>query len=242
MMQLRWCALLRCLACCCALHAVGAHARTLAAAGVAGAPAPRVLACFWGLDRATDVTFASFQKFVLNVFNADLCAAVTDRHRDGSGAWRAAAKYLDVYEEPQSYEPFISSRARLLARNSSLEHVLRDNFLHPTGIQQMYSKARIWRLIEQHRLLDEYDWFLLCRTDLMWLAPHADFRGDETRSVWVPYAGRKSDWQGYYDRAVVVHKSRTPAAWGSPPTASPSTASTSSLQTCRSSALAPPPL
>jgi hypothetical protein len=179
-----------------------------AAAGIAGAVAPRVLACYWGLDRATDVTFLGFKKFVLDVLNADLCAAVTDKNRDGSGAWRNSAKYLDVYEEPQSYEPFVSSRAQALALNSSLERVLHNNFLHPTGIQQMYSKARIWRLIEQHGLLEEYDWFLVCRTDLFWLAPHVDFRGDETRSVWVPYAGRKSDRQGYYDRAVVVHKSR----------------------------------
>ena len=57
------------------------------AGGAGPAPAPpRVLACYWGLDRATDVTFLGFQKYVLNFFRADLCAAVTDKHRDGSGA------------------------------------------------------------------------------------------------------------------------------------------------------------
>jgi hypothetical protein len=68
----------------------------------------RVLACFWGLDRATDVTFLGFQKYVLNTLEADLCAAVTDKHRDGSGAWRDVAKYLDVYEEPRNYDAFVS--------------------------------------------------------------------------------------------------------------------------------------
>ena len=71
-------------------------------------PKPRVLACYWGLDRATDVTFLGFQKHVLNVLEADLCAAITDKHRDGSGAWRDVAKYLDVYEEPRNYDAFIS--------------------------------------------------------------------------------------------------------------------------------------
>ena len=67
-----------------------------------------MLACFWGLDRATDVTFLGFQKYVLNTLEADLCAAVTDKHRDGSGAWRDVAKYLDVYEEPRNYDAFVS--------------------------------------------------------------------------------------------------------------------------------------
>ena len=76
---------------------------------LSAAPRPgRVLACFWGLDRATDVTFLGFQKYVLNTLEADLCAAVTDKHRDGSGAWRDVAKYLDVYEEPRNYDAFVS--------------------------------------------------------------------------------------------------------------------------------------
>ena len=80
-----------------------------AAPTLAAAPRPgRVLACFWGLDRATDVTFLGFQKYVLNTLEADLCAAVTDKHRDGSGAWRDVAKYLDVYEEPRNYDAFVS--------------------------------------------------------------------------------------------------------------------------------------
>ena len=180
-------------------------ALTLASVAAVAAP-PRVLACFWGLDRAADVTFGGFQRFVLNVFDADLCAAVARQNADGSGTWHAAAKYLDVYDEPADYDARVPARSRAVALNSSLAHVLRDNFLYPTGIQQMYSKARIWRLIDDNGLLDTYEWFLLCRTDLVWLVPHVDFRGDATHSVWVPYAGRKSDWQGFYDRAVVVHK------------------------------------
>ena len=173
------------------------------------APAsPRVLACYWGLDRATDVTFLGFQKYVLNVLNADLCAAITDKHRDGTGAWRDSAKYLDVYEEPRSYDSFISDRALRIANDSDLWYIRDDNFLYPGGIQAMYSKARIWRLILENKLLDTYDWFLFCRTDLFWLAPVFDFRFDEAHGVFVPHAGWKNDWMGYYDRAVVVHKSR----------------------------------
>lgn len=124
-----------------------------------------------------------------------------------AGAWRDEARYLDVYEEPRSYDSFVSGRALRLANDSSLWYIREDNFLYPGGIQAMYSKSRIWRLILENGLLNVYDWFLFCRTDLFWLAPVHDFRGDETHSVWVPHAGWKNDWQGYYDRAVVVHKS-----------------------------------
>jgi hypothetical protein len=177
------------------------------APGSAAPRAPRVLACFWGLDRAADVTFASFQKFVLNPLDADLCAAVPRQRRDGSGAWHAAAKYLDVYDEPASLSDLASARAVSLARNSSLAHLRRDNFLQPTGLQQMHSRMRVWQLIEANNLLNVYDWFVLCRTDLKWLAPLQGFVTDSSHSMWVPYAGRKSDWSGYYDRVAVVHKS-----------------------------------
>ena len=40
----------------------GVWAQGRAADGDAKDPAPRVLACYWGLDRATDVTFLGFQK------------------------------------------------------------------------------------------------------------------------------------------------------------------------------------
>ena len=75
-------------------------------------------------DRATDATFLGFQKYVLNFFQADLCAAVTDTHRDGSGAWRDTAKCV----------------------SADFWYVREDNFLYPGGIQAMYSKQRIWRL------------------------------------------------------------------------------------------------
>ena len=104
------------LACSLAAYVHGANSSTAAVPGAGkqaqpalAAPRPgRVLACFWGLDRATDVTFLGFQKYVLNTLEADLCAAVTDKHRDGSGAWRDVAKYLDVYEEPRNYDAFVS--------------------------------------------------------------------------------------------------------------------------------------
>ena len=106
------------LACSFAACVHGSNTSTAAVPGAAGkqaqptlsaVPLPgRVLACFWGLDRATDVTFLGFQKYVLNTLEADLCAAVTDKHRDGSGAWRDVAKYLDVYEEPRNYDAFVS--------------------------------------------------------------------------------------------------------------------------------------
>ena len=115
---LRRAALSLLLACSFAVHVSGSNTSTAAVPGAAGkraqpavaaAPRPgRVLACFWGLDRATDVTFLGFQKYVLNTLEADLCAAVTDKHRDGSGAWRDVTKYLDVYEEPRNYDAFVS--------------------------------------------------------------------------------------------------------------------------------------
>ena len=40
----------------------GVWAEARAADAEAKEPVPRVLACYWGLDRATDVTFLGFQK------------------------------------------------------------------------------------------------------------------------------------------------------------------------------------
>ena len=42
--------------------ASGLWGQARAASNEAKGAAPRVLACYWGLDRATDVTFLGFQK------------------------------------------------------------------------------------------------------------------------------------------------------------------------------------
>lgn len=122
----------------------GSSSSTASAVSAAGSPAgARVLACFWGLDRATDITYPGFRSFVLDALGADLCAAVSSSHADGSAAWRADARYLDVYEEPGSYDSLISDRARALAKDSDYSSIRDDNFLFPGGIQVMYSKARV---------------------------------------------------------------------------------------------------
>lgn len=56
-----------------------ARAASNEAKGEAKGAAPRVLACYWGLDRATDVTFLGFQKVcaVRGVERRVTCHALT---------------------------------------------------------------------------------------------------------------------------------------------------------------------
>lgn len=97
---------------------------SLLSAAPAQAP-PRVLACFWGLDRATDTTFASFKLNVLTTLQADLCGVVAKQRSDGSGAWRLEAKFLEVVDEPgvnleaHLLSPRLNSCSRTLLQRTS---------------------------------------------------------------------------------------------------------------------------
>ena len=153
------------------------------AAGAAPAPPPpgphtgsRVLACYWGEEVATELTFATFQKFVLNPLGAELCGCVSAA-ANASGPttlWRHAASYLDVYQPLSSYEHMVSLQADRAGRNSSSASVLRRSFLHPSSLAALHNRQRLLtHVIQAHGLLQRYDWFLFARTDLWWLAPRA---------------------------------------------------------------------
>lgn len=199
------------------------------AAALPDASLGRVLACYWGLDRATDLTYESFKANVLRPLQADLCGVISTRHSDGSGAWRRDAAYLELVDEPESFATLASPRAleihnqasfsfHLLAvralrtiHQSDTWYIREDNWLLPSGVPSMLSKSLLWALIEREGLALKYEWFFLCRTDLLWLAPVFDFRHDDTHSVWVPWAGPTNEWGGYYDRAAGVHRSHARA-------------------------------
>ena len=100
----------------------------LAGAAAPGPPPPgplaaggRVLACYWGEEVATELTFATFQKFVLNPLGAELCGCVSAAANASGPAtlWRQAALYLDVYQPLSSYEHLVSLQADRAGRNSS---------------------------------------------------------------------------------------------------------------------------
>jgi hypothetical protein len=180
-------------------------------------PPARVLACLWGLDRASDATWPSFQRYVLNVLDADLCASVSDKGAPASPSWRGAAAFLDVYPEPASFDHLISPEAQAAADDTGSGKRPHETFLRPTGVQQMYSRFRLWeRVIQPHGLTSQYEWFLFLRSDLLWLAPVFDpraagFAGGSV-PVWVPFAGARTEARhGFYDRTAFVHSSQVEA-------------------------------
>ena len=172
-------------------------------------PVPwKVLACLVGADRGAASTFASFQKYVLNALDADLCGVVSLRRGDGPGAWRRAARYLDVFPEPPSLAQQLSPDAAAAAAGGGRQRAAAaaGSFARPAALCDALARARLLALIEARGLHARYSFFLVARTELLWLAPPrlpgAVALAAAPPALWLPFAGPSAEAGGLYHAAL----------------------------------------
>jgi hypothetical protein len=164
----------------------------------------RVAVMLFGQDRASEVTLPSQLRYLVEPFNADLYAVLSE-NSDGVTAPELASvsKMTDFYTQPD-LNALPCDRAKNLTGN-----FLGGAAGHSgSGLHLIYNKERIRNMIHSHQLDHVYDWFVFSRTDFLYLGTHYDFRSEEPCCL-IPLG---MDWGGYNDRHMVCHKRFAKAA------------------------------
>lgn len=165
--------------------------------------------------RAHKTVWESFQRNVLQSLPADLALCVSKS--SSSDAFRDNAKYVWEYDDFSDWSDAFNMVHRELGGTSSWRHILdvdpgRDSCLfggirHPntlgSGAVLLYYRWRVLENIRRLGLKDQYDWFIITRSDYMYPVPHVPLELLSRDSVWIP-DGEK--YGGVTDRHLICPK------------------------------------
>lgn len=162
--------------------------------------------------RAHKTVWDSFQRNVLQSLSADLALCVSKS--PSSDAFRENAKYVWEYDDFAEWSEAFDMVHRELGGTTPWRHVLdvdpgRDSCLfggirHPntvgSGAVLLYYRWRALENIRRLGLKDQYDWFIITRSDYMYPVPHVPLELLSRKSVWIP-DGEK--YGGVTDRHLI---------------------------------------
>ena len=153
----------------------------------------KTLVCFYGLDRATNVAFPYFEPNVVeHLGDVDILTSLSSRHADPDEFLPARSRYAQTADEPDDYRPLLGTHYKDRSAGNWVTH----------GVHIYYHKMRVRELVLDRDLWTKYDWFVIARTDMLWLAPHVDFR-EFPPCAMIPEG---EDWGGVNDRHFVCHR------------------------------------
>lgn len=162
--------------------------------------------------RAHKTVWETFQRNVLQSLPADLALCVS--RSSSSDAFRENAKYVWEYDDFADWSTAFDIVHRELGGTSSWRQVLdvdpgRDSCLfggirHPhtvgSGAVLLYYRWRALENIRRLGLKDQYDWFIITRSDYMYPVPHVPLELLSRNSVWIPDGER---YGGVTDRHLI---------------------------------------
>ncbi|HTR83311.1 MAG TPA: hypothetical protein VMI56_02460 [Reyranella sp.] len=171
--------------------------------------AARTLVVILGETRAHELTFALFKQNVLDTLQADLALCVGTTTSTAPDPFRAAAKYTWEYPEPSDWTGAFDAYGE--GRDWRGLLAVRDQWLggvkHPT-LQQggsggvlLVFREFLRRQAVESGVLDQYDWLVVTRSDMMWPTPHVPPALLSPDHIYFPDAER---YRGYTDRHVIV--------------------------------------
>jgi len=126
--------------------------------------------------RAWELTLESFVSNVLDVLDADLALCVGD-HEDPNPLYERA-QYVWRAEEPDHwgdlYDRKVGSRdwRGLLKPVAQLLGGIEDSEEEGSGAIVLYYRQFLKESMQRAAVLDDYDWLIVTRSDLLWPAPH----------------------------------------------------------------------
>ena len=171
--------------------------------------------------RAHKLTFDNFEKNVLNVLNADLCVCIgLNPDYDYTNPFYTRSKYKFLYNEPEDFgQAFDEAYQELIPLNTETDPLhwrkfleIKDQFLGGVkGDNQHPGSAGIliffrWYLLKQlteHHLIQQYDRFVITRSDYIYQLPHPRLELLEEKYIWIPNG---EHYGGYTDRHVILNK------------------------------------
>lgn len=165
--------------------------------------------------RAHEFTFDLIKENLLDVMNADLALCVANNEReDPSNPFYRHAKYVWTYDEPDDWGDAFDDISENPGSENDWRKLLevKDQWLggikgkeeHPgsAGIL-IFFRLFLKKSIMESNALEEYDRFVITRSDFIHKVPHVPLSLLSPRYIWVP---KGEDYGGYTDRHIVVHQ------------------------------------
>ncbi len=175
-----------------------------------------VLVIILAETRAHEFTFTPFKKNLLDIMNADLCLCVANNHReDTNNPFYRHAKYVWSYDEPDDWGDAFD----FIQNNKCLQNdwrkllEIKDQWLggikgcgeHPgSAAILLFFRLFLKESLIKHKLVDQYDRFIITRSDFMHLVPHVPLKLLNAEYIWIPNG---EDYGGYTDRHIIANSS-----------------------------------
>ena len=179
----------------------------------------KTLVCILGQTRAQDITWNSFNKYVLNFLNADLALCVAEK-KSSSNMYKNA-KYIWSYKDSKDFSNHYENAQKILIKEKKLKKKpnwkkmlkVKDFWLagvkgaskiKGSGGLLIYNKWYLLRQIQRLKLDKIYSRFIITRSDFVWSFYHPKLKNLDKKYIWIPN-GEK--YGGYTDRHAILSKS-----------------------------------
>lgn len=174
----------------------------------------RVLVVVLAETRAHELTFDAFKANLLDHLGADLALCVGDGPGETPNPFYEHARYVWKFAESkmagaEDWSAAIDEMAEgrnwrcLLEIPDSWMSGIKDPIHSWPGGGHLLIVFRefLRRRMEAAGVLDQYDWFLITRSDMMYPIPHPKLDLLSSDCIWVPDGER---WGGFTDRHILV--------------------------------------
>jgi len=166
--------------------------------------------------RADKLTWASFKKNVLDELEADLALCIGESpNNNSSNFYWAHAKYKWIVPEYEDFGEgfdqiqlerygYVTDWREILKIQNQWLGGIKGKGEHPgsAGIL-IYFRAKLYDFLVKENISDQYDRFIVTRSDFIWDIPHPKVERLNPNFVWIPYGEFHG---GITDRHVVLSK------------------------------------
>ena len=187
----------------------------------------KTLVCILGQTRAQDMTWSNFNNYLLKSLNADLALCVAEKETKNNQMYKNAKyiwKYKDLkdfskhFDDAQktllkfkrsdnspNWKKLIKIKHFWLARIKGTSKIKNNKGIYSsgTGALLIYNRWFLLQKILKEKLIDNYDRFIITRSDFIWNVHHPRMENLNPNYIWIPN-GEK--YGGYTDRHAVLSK------------------------------------
>lgn len=160
--------------------------------------------------RASQTTFAQFEKYILQAFDADLALCVADNEREDTGnAFYKRARYVWKSPEYEDWGDGIEALATTCRDDwRDIVHIphrwlggLKGEVQQPgSGAIQIYFRMFLKQCLLESRVHEKYERVVITRSDFFHGVPHVPLDLLDSRYIWVPHG---EHYGGINDRHVI---------------------------------------
>lgn len=160
--------------------------------------------------RGHEKTFPRFKQNLLDVFEADLALCVAENEREDNGnPFYNHARYVWSCPEHEDWGngleqlmPDLHPRWRECAViGPQWMGGIKSEPNHPgSGGIVLFFRIFLCKMLQRHGLLDQYDRFIITRSDFMFDVPHPPAELLDNRFIWIPDG---EHYGGYTDRHII---------------------------------------